>query len=164
MALTLLDETPPEALDFDDRSLRVLAGVLSRFARELRGAPRERIAAVFEESGLVERELRALTSRRAWRRAEAAQVLGHMSSSLAVGALVAALEDSEREVRAAAARSLGGFGGEAAVEPLVQVLDAGRVPYAVAAHAVLSIGLRRCRSCGAWSTRSSTRCAPPPSR
>lgn len=118
----------------------MLAGVLARFARELRGAPRERIATFFERSGLVDRELRALRSRRTWRRAEAAQLLGDMSSALAVDALVIALEDPERDVRAAAARSLGGLGGEAAVEPLVQVLAAGRVPYAVAAHALLSLG------------------------
>lgn len=140
LALTLLDETPDAALELDDRSLRVLAGVLARFARELRGAPRERIATFFERSGLVDRELRALRSRRTWRRAEAAQLLGDMSSALAVDALVIALEDPERDVRAAAARSLGGLGGEAAVEPLVQVLAAGRVPYAVAAHALLSLG------------------------
>jgi HEAT repeat protein len=140
MALTLLDETPAEALGLDDRRLRVLAGVLARFARELRGAPRERIATFFEDSGLVARERQALRSRRPWRRAEAARLLGDMSSTCAVSALVSALDDPERDVRAAAARSLGRLGSEAAVQRLVQALAAGRVPYAVAAHALLSIG------------------------
>ena len=140
MALTLLDETPDAAFELDDRSLLVLAGVLERFAREVRGTSRDRIAMFFERSGLVERETRGLGSRRAWRRAEAAQSLGHMSSSLAVDPLLAALDDPERDVRAAAARSLGRLGGDHAVAPLVRVLAAGRVPHAVAAHALLTIG------------------------
>ena len=140
MALALLDDEPTAAPVLDDRRLRVLAGVLARFARELRGAPRERIAAFFEDSGLVCREIGALRSRRAWRRAEAAHALGAMSSDRAVQDLVAALDDPQRDVRSAAARSLGTLGRETAVEPLVQVLAAGRVPYSVAAHALLSIG------------------------
>ena len=63
--------------------------------------------------------------------------MGHES---AIGALVDALTDPSREVRSAAARSLGALGAVAGVAPLVTALATGSVPRAVAGGALLAIG------------------------
>lgn len=56
-------------------------------------------------------------------RLEAAQALGRMHATPAVGALVGALCDPERAVRAAAAQALGQMGAAEAVLPLMQALE-----------------------------------------
>jgi HEAT repeat protein len=138
-ALAILDgEEPGEELVRADST--VVAAVLSRYARQLSGEPREHIARFFEASGHLAAQLSALHSRRAWRRAAAAFALGDMGHDDAVGPLVGALADGSREVRSAAARSLGALGAVAGVEPLVTALATGSVPRAVAGGALLSIG------------------------
>jgi HEAT repeat protein len=106
----------------------------------VRGSPRERIADFFERAGEVEREIRALSGVRAWRRATAAYLLGAMGSQLAERPLRAALGDPNRDVRAAAARSLGRLGAAGAVRPLVYSLIRSDIPRTVAAEALLGIG------------------------
>ncbi|MDM7830599.1 HEAT repeat domain-containing protein [Cellulomonas edaphi] len=122
----------PEALVFAD--------LLVRYARGLRGQAHERIAAYFEDTGAVDREVRHLGSRRERVRVEAAFGLGDMGSARAVPALLAALEDRSVDVRAAATRSLGRIGATEAVEPVIAASVAQRLPRAVAGAALLEIG------------------------
>jgi HEAT repeat protein len=119
---------------------RIFAELLGRYARALRGAPRERLARHFESTGGVRRELGTLSDRRAWRRAAAAFALGDMGSRRAVPALVRMLRDPEPEVRVAAARSLGRIGAVEAVQPLAETLVDRSVPATLAGHALLEIG------------------------
>jgi HEAT repeat protein len=122
------------------RDAAIFAELLGRFSRKLKGDARARIATFFELAGDVGRELDRLTDRRAWRRAQAAYLLGDMDSSTAVPGLLGALDDPRRDVRAAAARSLGRLGAASAVEPLVESLVGRRVPWAAAGQALLEIG------------------------
>lgn len=117
-----------------------LALILGRYSRVLRGAARENIGATFRGSAALRYELAALGSRRPWRRATAAFVLGDMASASAIPALLEALDDPSREVRAAAARSLGRLGAVGAVEPLVHALAAKTIPRSVAGQALLDLG------------------------
>lgn len=118
----------------------VLASVLGRYARVLKGTARDNIGTYFRGSSALRHELAALGSRRGWRRATAAYVLGDMASSTAVPALVDALGDGSREVRTAAARSLGRLQAVEAVEPIVHAFAAKTVPRSVAGQALLELG------------------------
>jgi HEAT repeat protein len=118
----------------------VFAELLSGYSRLLRGDPRERIAAYFEASGAVAEEIELLRSRRAWRRATAAFSLGDMCSPRTAPDLVRMLDDRVREVRMAAARSLGRLGAVDAIERLVAAGVSGDVPRDVASLALLDIG------------------------
>jgi HEAT repeat protein len=139
VAFRLIDGEDPEAA-LDQREAQVLAEMLTRFARQLSGDARDRIARFFENEGDVDREIAALSSRREWRRATAAHLLGDMGSSSAIQPLHACLLDPARDVRAAAARSLGKLGATQSVEPLVESLAHRTVPRAVASQALFSIG------------------------
>jgi HEAT repeat protein len=140
VAISLLEgeRVPTDSLTENDAQL--LAALLSRLGRNVRGESSERIAAFFEQNGLVARELGTLSSPRAWRRASAAFALGDMASSAAVAGLLDALEDPDGDVRAAAARSLGRLGAVAAVEPIVYALAGNQLPRSVAGQALLAIG------------------------
>lgn len=139
-ALALADGDGPAPPRLGEADAVVFADLLGRYARRLRGSSADRIAEFFEANGAVARELAAVRSRRPWRRATAAYVLGDMRSATAVPALLAALDDPRRDVRAAAARSLGRLAAVEAVAPLVDALAADRVPPAVAGFALVEIG------------------------
>jgi hypothetical protein len=121
----------------DAEAFAALAG---RYAVSLRGDARTRITQWFEAHGIVERELAHLHDRRGWRRARAAFVLGNMGSTTAVPALVAALEDRDQDVRAAATRSLGRLQATEAIAPAIRAGIDGRVPRSVVGAAALEIG------------------------
>lgn len=140
LALALASGEDAQVGTLETEDAEVVAGLLGRYMRQLRGQARADIAAFFEGRGFVEREIEKLRSRRSWKRARAAHLLGDMGSDRAVRPLLAALDDSRREVRAAAARSLGTLQCAEAVEPLVEALVHGRVPRAVAGQALLTIG------------------------
>jgi HEAT repeat protein len=140
LALALLDDEQIDVGSLDEREARVLADLLARLGRSLRGVSTERIGAFFEDQGWIDRELAVLRGRRGWRRATAAFALGDMAGREAIPALVEALDDPDRDVRAAAARSLGRLAADEAVEPLVYALAEGRVPLSVVGQALLSIG------------------------
>jgi hypothetical protein len=133
-------DSPGPPPDLPQRHKVVLAGLLSSYARQLRGVSRERIVAYFEASGSVAEQTARLSSGRVWRRAAAAFALGDMGSTRAVPDLLRALEDRAGEVRMAAARSLGRIGAIEAIGPLVAVGISGRVPREVANLALLDIG------------------------
>jgi HEAT repeat protein len=147
------DEVRPQALELlageDDASLaapvdrrhaEALATMLGRYARQLSGDARARIAAVFERTGGVEEALRELRGWRATRRALAAYRLGDMGSERAIGPLIAALEDPDRDVRTAAARSIGQLAAVDAVPVLVLSIAGGTIPRAIASWALIQIG------------------------
>jgi HEAT repeat protein len=140
LALALLEDEATPVPTLSDHEARVLAALLTRYARQLSGAALANVAAFFERRGYVERELANLSSGRSWKRATAAYVLGGMASRRAAPSLIERLEDPDREVAAAAARSLGRLGDPSAVEPLVAALAHGRLPRAACAHALLSLG------------------------
>lgn len=142
LALELVDGEEPELPRLGAAEARALAGILGRYARKLRGEPRARIAAFFEERGDVQHELKRLRARRASRRAAAAFVLGDMGSDAAVEPLIRALDDRSRDVRSAAARSLGMLEAEAAVPRLVGSLAGNEVPRAIAGGALLAMGAK----------------------
>jgi HEAT repeat protein len=138
-ALELLDGMEP-AGEVSEQDVDVFAALLGRFGRFVRGVESERISEFFEHHGWVDYELARLDSRRSWRRATAAFTLGDMGSSRVIPDLIERLQDSEPDVRAAVARSLGRLGATDAVEPLVGGFAAGRLPRSVAGQALLSIG------------------------
>lgn len=137
-ALRLVEGQRPPTLAAEAQV--VLAQVLARYARLVRGEARSNIGAYFAGSDAYARQIAALRSRRDWRRAAAAFTLGDMAVQAAVPHLLEALEDSNGSVRAAAARSLGSLAAEEAVEPVVGQLAGRRLPQLVAANALLAIG------------------------
>lgn len=140
VALTLLEGDTTDARGLSEQDVLVLADLLGRFGRLVKGVESEQIASFFEQHGWLDRELRAARSRRAWRRATAAFALGDIGSRRAIPALLSLLGDHDREVRAAAARSLGRLAASEAVEPIVYALAEARLPRSVAGEALLAIG------------------------
>jgi HEAT repeat protein len=89
----------------------------------LRGAGREQLMKLAEDLGLVEMYLNALGSRRRWRRARAAENLGHFGGEKAVEPLGQLLSDEDETIRAVAARALARIGSDEAVRLLARTLD-----------------------------------------
>jgi HEAT repeat protein len=139
-ALALVDGDEVALPELNRTEAAVFAGLLNRYSRQLAGEPREHIATYFEDGGHVAHEVKALRGRRSWKRAAAAAVLGDMASPTAVPALLDALDDPERDVRASAARSLALLRATEAVEPLVEALAAGRLQRAVGGWALMQMG------------------------
>jgi HEAT repeat protein len=140
VALALIAGEGDDLPSLGERELPVLAALLARYSQRLTGSERARIAAFFESTGSLEREVALLDDRREWKRATAAFALGDMASPRAIPPLLAALDDREEAVRGAAARSLGRLAAVDAVKPLVHAFSAGRLARAVAGQALLAIG------------------------
>ena len=134
------DDTPGEPPELDEREAEVFAELLAEYGRQLRGPARQRIVAFSEASGMLDAQIRRLSSRRASRRASAAFVLGDIGSRAAVPDLMALLSDNDRDVRAAASRSLGRLGAVEAIQPLVTAAVDGSVRLDVVNLALLDIG------------------------
>jgi HEAT repeat protein len=118
----------------------LLAQVLWEFSRQLVGSARDEIGQYFEQTGLVDAMLAQLADRRAWRRAGAAFTLGDTCSARAVPALIAALDDPDRDVRMAATRSLGRLRAGEAAGAIVAAVAGGRVPFALAGAMLTRLG------------------------
>jgi HEAT repeat protein len=140
VALALIAGEDDDLPSLGERELPVLAALLARYSQRLTGSERARIAAFFESTGSLEREVALLDDRREWKRATAAFALGDMASPRAIPPLLAALDDREEAVRGAAARSLGRLAAVDAVKPLVHGFSGGRLARAVAGQALLAIG------------------------
>jgi HEAT repeat protein len=140
IAIELLEGEDFEPPELSPGEQTVLADVLGRYARQLTGVSERRVREYFQGSEALAHSLRELGSRRAWRRASAAYRLGDIASEEAAPALLAALEDSNRTVRAAAARSLGRLKIADAAKPLVEALVSGRLPNGVAGEALVELG------------------------
>jgi HEAT repeat protein len=141
IALAVVDGQTEIDSHLSHQDLYVLSKLVARLSRRLSGEVAKQAAPFFEKQGLASREIFALSHKRSWRRATAAYALGDMASMTAVPALMLALRDESREVRAAAARSLGRLGAPEAAKPLVAALAHEDIPRAVAGHALLGIGL-----------------------
>jgi HEAT repeat protein len=118
----------------------VLADMLVAYARTVRGPARTRITGYLEGQGAAARELAGLRARKAWRRAEAAHRLGDIGSLAAVPVLIAALDDPSRDVRAAAARSLGHLHSPDTAAPLLAAMSGQRIPAVIGSWALLQFG------------------------
>lgn len=140
VALDIIDgEVDPQAR-FSRRESASLAFIVARYSRRLTGDARANVAEFFEAQGGIDREIHNLTAYRTWRRAAAAFALGDMGSPRAIPALISALDDRHREVRSAAARSLGLLAATDAVPHVIDCLVSRRVPRGVAAFALVTIG------------------------
>ena len=170
VALELVDGEEPELGRLSAEEARALAAILGRYARKLRGEPRDRIAQFFEERGAVQRELERLACPASAKRATAAFALGDMGAETSIAPLIAALDDRVRDVRSAAARSLGMLEAEAAVPRLVRSLAGSEVPRAIAGGALLAMGAKAApglrmllrRAGGARSARTRSSCSASP--
>jgi HEAT repeats len=140
IAIRLLEGEDLERPALTPGDQAVLADVLGRYARRLTGSAEDRVAEYFRGTDALARSVHELRARRAWRRAAAAYRLGDMGCEEAAPALLAALDDRSRTVRAAAARSLGRLKVLDAAQPLVGALVSGRVPYGVAGEALVELG------------------------
>ena len=140
IAISMLEGEEFERPVLSPGDQKVLADVLGRYARQLTGAAEGRVAEYFSGSDALAQSQRELHLRRAWRRAAAAYRLGDMGCEVAAPALLAALDDKNRTVRAAAARSLGRLKIADAAKPLVEALVSGRVPNGVAGEALVELG------------------------
>jgi HEAT repeat protein len=89
----------------------------------LRGADQESLVRLAADLGLVNKYLKALKSRRRWRRATAAENLGYFGGKRAVEPLGELLSDEEETIRAVAARALARIGSDEAVRLLARTLD-----------------------------------------
>lgn len=106
------------------RDRRVIEQVLIDHAPHLEAAERERLALAFEEMGFVDEYLSGLRHRYWWKRADAAERLGHTRARRVTPYLTRAMEDEESsEVRLRAARALGEVGGRSAIGPLIRALN-----------------------------------------
>jgi hypothetical protein len=138
--LALIDGDATAGEGLSGTSGEAFAALLGRYAVSVRGEARSRITRWFEDHGAVDRELGRLGSGRGWRRAQAAFTLGDMGSPRAVPALIAALEDGNRDVRAAATRSLGRLQASEAIKPAIHAGIDRRVPRSVVSAAALELG------------------------
>ena len=118
-----------------------LATMLAELSPSLAGDTRKAIAEHFESRGAVGRATRGLGHPLAHRRAESAALLGDMCSDQAEPVLLLAMNDRDADVRLAATRSLGRLRARSAVVPILHSLACRHVPRAVAANAVLTIGV-----------------------
>jgi HEAT repeat protein len=130
----------PDVADLDKGDFEALSTLVMRYGRRVRGEPRERLADFVERSGIAADQRRELSRRGAWRRATAAFALGDAGDRDAIPALLVALDDRDRAVRIAAAHSLGSLGAVEAVDPLVESIEAGRIPWIEGGQALIELG------------------------
>lgn len=123
------------------RDHRIVEQILLETARIVKGETSDRMTAAFEAHGSVRDSIRALRSRRWWKRADAAEKLGLMRSRAAVEPLVALMNDPEPEVRIRAARALGLIRGSTSIRPLVSALaDPSRWSAIRVAEILINVG------------------------
>ena len=140
IAIEMLEGENEQRPDLSAGDQAVLADVLGRYSRQLTGEAGTRVAEYFRGSDALAQSQHELGSRRAWRRAAAAYRLGDMGCEEAAPALLAALDDRNRTVRAAASRSLGRLEIVEAAKPLVEALVSGLVPNGVAGESLVELG------------------------
>src|SRR5450759_1538582 len=89
---------PPGELD-------ALLELVLRYTSVVRGRDAERLSDCLAEQGVMADLLQRLRARPAWRRAEAAEMLGRLRLRAAVPSLVAALDDPSEDVRTVPSRA-----------------------------------------------------------
>ena len=123
----LNDSTATEPLKprLFSRDRKFIEELLLQQAAQLKGEDRRNMTAVLEKLGHVKSEMRALRSRRWWRRLEAAINLGTMQSQDAVSALIEAVRDPSEDVRLAAVRALGQLNEPRGLQLLLDAMEGG---------------------------------------
>ena len=121
----LNDSTATEPLKprLFSRDRKFIEELLLQQAAQLKGEDRRNMTAVLEKLGHVKSEMRALRSRRWWRRLEAAINLGTMQSQYAVSALIEAVRDPSEDVRLAAVRALGQLNEPRGLQLLLDAME-----------------------------------------
>jgi HEAT repeat protein len=89
----------------------------------LRGVVQESLMRLAADLGLVDKYLKALKSRRRWRRARAAENLGYFGGERVVRPLGELLSDEDETIRAVAARALARIGSDEGIRLLARTLD-----------------------------------------
>ena len=110
-------------LAVDTRDRQVIRRKLLQQTEQLKGIDKDHMTGVFERLGFVQDEVSALRSRKWWRRLEAAVNLGNIHSRDAVQPLIAAVQDTNEDVRLAAVRSLGQLGSDQGLGVLLDALE-----------------------------------------
>jgi HEAT repeats len=129
-----LPRVPSSALD-------ALLEVVLRYMSVVRGRDADRLADGLAAQGVVADLLQRLQARPAWRRAEAADMLGKLRMREAVPALVTALDDPSEDVRTVAARGLAAIRDPAAVPALARALsDPSRWTLSMIAENLMAMG------------------------
>ncbi len=113
----------PDLLDLNDRETDILAILMVEYLSVLSGAERDRLVGLAAESGLVRSYFARLRSRKRWRKARAAENLGHFGGPEAVPPLTQLLGHPDETVRAVAARALARIGTKEAAEALAKTLN-----------------------------------------
>lgn len=86
--------------------MRLLVQVFVELLPKLKGDYVDRVVALMRELGIQDTSIRQLRSKKWWRRADAAAILGYFKDPTVISALEDALDDAEVHVRLEAARSL----------------------------------------------------------
>ena len=116
-------EVHPDLINLGDRDTDLLATQMVDYLSVLRGADRERLTRLAEDSGLVRQCFSRLRARNRWRKARAAEHLGYFGGPAAVGPLKELLSYPDETVRAVAARALARIGTPDAAEGLARTLN-----------------------------------------
>lgn len=128
------------SLPSDAAQRAVVVEMLLSSVVKVRGDARETVSHVLEEAGFTEYYLRRLGNRAERERAIAAEVLGEMRATSAMGELLNTMRDPSPVVRVVAARALGKLAQAAAVSPLLAEYASGRLPSGIVASSLLRMG------------------------
>lgn len=139
LALLIAEGVPPSD-PVDPSDVDILAALVGRYGRHLRGDARERVAAFFSAFGVVAGLVQDMKSPKSWKRATAAAALGDMGAREAIGPLRVALTDADSDVRTAAATALGRLGAVEAIDSVTRAIAEGAVPRSAGANALLELG------------------------
>jgi HEAT repeat protein len=117
------DEVHPGLLGLGNRDLDLLATMMVEYLSLLRGAERDRLVRLAEETGLVKAYIDRLRSRGRWSKARAAENLGYFGGPEAVAPLASLLAHRDETLRAVAARALARIRTPEAAGALAQTLS-----------------------------------------
>jgi HEAT repeat protein len=146
----LVDGSDPEQVVADLRPIlaglgrqerAVAAWLLIDLSRDSDEATHRRLRESLDESGAIEVAERGTRRWMPWRRALACEILGSFGVERSVDALIERLDDTQSEVRIAAARALGEIGSPAAAPALSSLfLERRAVPTGVSHDALRNLG------------------------
>jgi hypothetical protein len=135
----VVDGKPMPSVPTDEQD--TLLELVLRYMSVVRGRDADRLTEALEQQGVTARLLQRIRSRPAWRRAQAADMLGRLRLQAAVPALVSALDDPSEDVRTVAARSLAAIRDPAAVPALARALaDPSRWTLSLVAENLMAMG------------------------
>ena len=118
----VLGEISPVLRRASAKNPQILSAMIVELLTALRGTEHEKIVGLAGRLGLVERDFRNLRSRNRWRKAQAAENLGHYGGVDSTASLSELLDDEDETVRAVAARALSRLGTCEAAEALAKRL------------------------------------------